>query len=290
VPLQSCAVQANALLCCLGMRCHHARTVQVTALLCCVPPVLCTRDQAVRQRVPRGSLLGHAGGPEARVPHAQGSGSAQVRADSNVASSPLVLNLVAAPAQEAKEGPCARPLGHPPGSWSRRLTWSEHTCPSRGIQASHGTCPGGQGPCTRPRLRRFLESVNRYYSDFSGRKLAEAASHVNEMLYKANMSMNKAVRQGSSLASMQVGRGARARVLVCSIHVTPGVRMEVSRHACVAPPSQQRRAASLSPPARTRMSRKAAPGAGPLPVMQASTDIGVAQEQPAPLPSLPPHA
>jgi hypothetical protein len=51
---------------------------------------------------------------------------------------------------------------------------------------------------------RFLESVQRYYNDFSGRKLAEAASHVNEMLYKANMNMNKAVRQGTSLASMQV--------------------------------------------------------------------------------------
>jgi len=47
--------------------------------------------------------------------------------------------------------------------------------------------------------------VQRYYNDFSGRKLAEAASQVNEMLYKANMNMVKAVRQGSSLSSMQVG-------------------------------------------------------------------------------------
>jgi hypothetical protein len=46
--------------------------------------------------------------------------------------------------------------------------------------------------------------VQHYYSDYSGRKLAEAASHVNEMLYRAQMNMNKAAKQGNSLELMQV--------------------------------------------------------------------------------------
>ncbi|KAF5843640.1 guanylate-binding protein [Dunaliella salina] len=61
----------------------------------------------------------------------------------------------------------------------------------------------GDESIRRAHEAKFLESVQRYFNDYSGRKLAEAAAHVNEMLYKANMSMNKAVRQGSSLASMQ---------------------------------------------------------------------------------------
>jgi len=50
---------------------------------------------------------------------------------------------------------------------------------------------------------KFLHSVEGYYKDLSKRKLAEAASHVNEMLYKANIAITKAARGGSSLSMMQ---------------------------------------------------------------------------------------
>ena len=56
---------------------------------------------------------------------------------------------------------------------------------------------------------RFLKAIDTYYRDLSGRKLAEAASHVNEMLYKANVAITKAARSGTSLADMQVRLCAR---------------------------------------------------------------------------------
>lgn len=50
---------------------------------------------------------------------------------------------------------------------------------------------------------RYLKNVEVYFKDLSSRKLAEAASQVNEMLYKANMAITRAARTGGSLVNVQ---------------------------------------------------------------------------------------
>ncbi|KAJ9506005.1 hypothetical protein QJQ45_016718 [Haematococcus lacustris] len=50
---------------------------------------------------------------------------------------------------------------------------------------------------------KYLTSIDRFYKDLTGRKLAEAASYVNEMLYKANVAISKAAQGAGSMAEVQ---------------------------------------------------------------------------------------
>mmetsp|Transcript_35733 Transcript_35733/g.79501 ORF Transcript_35733/g.79501 Transcript_35733/m.79501 type:complete len:796 (+) Transcript_35733:196-2583(+) len=55
----------------------------------------------------------------------------------------------------------------------------------------------------RAHEKKFLQAVTSRYGEVRARRLAEAASRVNEMLYQATMSISQAARSGRSLSEVQ---------------------------------------------------------------------------------------